>query len=105
MARLYRSRNAVWAPTSIPLGEASAEPDTTLGVWGECFDFNIDCDVWLSLLTIGQAYGWQPAGTQAPEDWPVDESNNTPRDRSYFPPQGQVIKQGDAKALAAALVP
>ena len=76
-----------------------------VAVWGSCGEFSFHTRAWQLVLTLGQWYGWQPAGTRAPDpayfdDAPVDPAD---WDGRYFPPAGQVVTAEDARALADAL--
>ena len=55
---------------------------------------------WEYCFTVGRAFGWQPEGTLAPEDWPPA---NGPWNGSYFTNDLQAVSATDAKAWAAAL--
>jgi hypothetical protein len=62
---------------------------------------------WQRMLILAQHYGWEPQGTEPPDDvardcgiWSGDRSQ---WDGRYFASYGQHVVKSDAEALAAAL--
>jgi hypothetical protein len=62
---------------------------------------------WSRLLSIARTHGWNPAGTEPPEDFGDDpefwQGNSSEWDGRYFPGYGQTVTAKDAMEFAAAL--
>jgi len=73
-----------------------------ISLWAEGGEFSLPGSTWLAVLQVARLYGWDPRGTN-PSDSSVFEFDGLGRDGSYFPPAGQSVTAGDARALADAL--
>lgn len=73
---------------------------------GHC-EFDMPASDWRRILWIAQCYGWQPHGTEPPDELAITTGiwRGKPTDwtGAYSPSDGQEITEDDAKALAAAL--
>ncbi len=58
--------------------------------------------VWDQTLALARMYGWRPAGTRPPKDWP-EESEGRAWSGSYVLNGGQTVAREDASHLADAL--
>lgn len=54
---------------------------------------------WAVFLTLAERYGWKPAGTRRPEEYPATKSWAGPYDTN----DGQIVEDADAKRLAQVL--
>lgn len=59
--------------------------------------FHCDSDFWCACFDLAVAFGWQPAGTLAPDTWQGEWNG------CYFTSDTQGVSKDDAKALGAAL--
>ena len=70
-------------------------------------EFGLPPGGWSRLLSIAQVYGWEPLGTEPPEDYGSEPGlwNGDPSDWDgrYWPGYGQEVTAKDAMELAAAL--
>jgi len=49
-------------------GRRVDDEDPGISLWGDCGEFSIPAQIWLSILSVAILYGWSPAGTNAPEE-------------------------------------
>jgi hypothetical protein len=74
-------------------------------VYGQCGGFPFSERSWQLLLGLASRYGWQPAGTLAPDPDYFDDYLGNPINwpGHYIPAEGQVMTADDAHRLADAL--
>jgi hypothetical protein len=61
--------------------------------------FTTSAGHWAVFLCVAECFGWKPAGTLAPPDWPASE----PWSGQYDTNDGQVVSQSEAWLLAKIL--
>jgi len=84
-------------PDGMVFAEAAMSTEPVM-IWGGGVFVFRDAAQWVQVLSLARAFGWEPAGTEAPCDIAIDVW-----DGRYAPSDAQEITQEDALALADAL--
>ena len=78
--------------------------DELVSIFGGCVEYCLPVRSWQFMLALAERYGWQPRGTEPPEEDATEGGLwHDDWDGRYVPICGQSVTEQDARALADAL--